>query len=113
MKEAGYDVKEIYAAGGICTSDFWMQMHCDIIGVPMYTTVENQSAGCLGDAIIASVGAGLFKDFEEAADTLVRVDKTFTPNMENHEKYKFYMDLYMKTWPQMREIVHSAVEHNS
>lgn len=113
MKEAGYDVKEIYAAGGICTSDFWMQMHCDIIGVPMYTTVENQSAGCLGDAIIASVGAGIFKDFEEAAEKLVRVDKTFTPNMENHEKYKFYMDLYMKAWPQMREIVHSAVEHNS
>jgi glycerol kinase len=44
----------------------------DIIGVPIYTTVENQSAGCLGDAIIAGVGAGFFKDFGEAADTMVQ-----------------------------------------
>ena len=48
MREAGYEVGEIYACGGIAQSDFWMQMHSDIIGVPMYTTVESQSAGCLG-----------------------------------------------------------------
>ena len=41
MKKAGYDVKEIYACGGLAQSDFWMQMHADIIGVPMYTTVES------------------------------------------------------------------------
>ncbi len=113
MNEAGYNVNEIYACGGIATSDFWMQMHSDLIGVPMYTTVENQSAGCLGDAIIAGVGAGIWKDFIEAADTMVRIDKTYKPDMKAHEEYKFYMERYMETWPQMREIVHKTVEHNS
>jgi sugar (pentulose or hexulose) kinase len=88
-------------------------MHSDIIGVPIYTTIENQSAGCLGDAIIAGVGAGLFKDFGEAADTMVQVDKTYRPNMEKHEEYKFYMERYMETWPAMREIVHKTVDHNA
>ncbi|MBR0091930.1 MAG: sugar kinase, partial [Lachnospiraceae bacterium] len=113
MKEAGYDVKEIYACGGLALSDFWMQMHADIIGVPMYTTVENQSAGCLGDCIIAGVGAGLFEDLEDAAAKMVRIDKTFTPDPKAHEEYQFYMERYMETWPQMREIVHKTVEHNS
>lgn len=113
MKNAGYDVNEIYACGGLATSPFWMQMHADIIGVPMYTTVENQSAGCLGDCIIAGVGAGIFKDFVEAAEAMVRIDKKYVPNEKAHEEYKFYMDRYMETWPQMREIVHKTVEHNS
>lgn len=113
MEKAGYHVNEIYACGGLATSDFWMQMHTDIIGVPMHTTVENQSAGCLGDAIIAGVGAGVFDSLEQAADEMVRIDKTYRPNMENHKEYQFYMERYMETWPQMREIVHKTVDHNN
>ena len=113
MKEAGYDVKEIYACGGLALSDFWMQMHADIIGVPMYTTVENQSAGCLGDCIIAATGIGVYSSFADAADSMVRVDKEYIPNMEAHKEYQFYMERYMETWPQMREIVHKTVNHNN
>ena len=106
-------VKEIYACGGLAQSDFWMQMHADIIGVPMYTTVESQSAGCLGDCIIAAVGVGIYPNFWEAADSMIRVDKEYIPNMEAHKEYQFYMDRYMETWPQMREIVHKTVDHNN
>ena len=113
MKKAGYDVKEIYACGGLAQSDFWMQMHADIIGVPMYTTVESHSAGCLGDCIIAAVGVGIYPNFWEAADSMIRVDKEYIPNMEAHKEYQFYMDRYMETWPQMREIVHKTVDHNN
>ena len=68
-------------------------MHADIIGVPMYTTVESQSAGCLGDCIIAAVGVGIYPNFWEAADSMIRVDKEYIPNMEAHKEYQFYMDL--------------------
>ena len=74
---------------------------------------ESQSAGCLGDAMIAAVGVGIYKDFEEAAEHMVRVDKEYLPNMEAHEQYKFYMDRYMEVWPQMKEIVHKTVDHNA
>lgn len=111
MKDAGYDVSEIFACGGIATSPFWLQMHADVIGVPIHTTVESQSAGCLGDAIIASVGVGVFGNFQEAADAMVRRDKTYTPDTQAHEEYKFYMDRYIETWPAMRDIVHKTVKH--
>ena len=113
MQDAGYEIKEIYASGGITQSPFWMQMHADVTGLPMYTTVESQSAGCLGDCIIAAVGVGIYKDFEEAANNMVRIDKEYLPDMEAHEQYKFYMDRYMEVWPQMADIVHKTVEHNN
>lgn len=113
MKDAGYEINEIFACGGIAQSPFWMQMHSDVIGVPMCTTVESQSAGCLGDAIIAAAGIGLYKDFVEAADNMVRIDTEYIPNIEAHKQYKFYMDRYIETWPQMRDIIHKTVEHNN
>lgn len=79
----------------------------------MYTTVESQSAGCLGDAIIAAKGIGIYKDFAEAADAMVRKDTEYKPDMKAHEEYKFYMERYMETWPQMRDIVHKTVDHGA
>lgn len=113
MENAGYEIKAIQASGGMAQSDFWMQLHSDVTGKPIYTTVENQGAGTLGSALIAAVGIGLYDDFTHAADNMVRVDKAFYPNQEAHEVYKFYMERYMETWPQMRDTVHKTVEHNA
>lgn len=111
MKEAGYDVKEIYACGGLAESDIWMQMHADILGIPMYTTQESQSAGCLGDSMIVAVGCGIYKDLQEAAENMVVIDKKYEPNMENHEKYQFFLESYIETWPLMKDLVHRMVKH--
>ena len=111
MADAGYIVKEIAACGGLAQSDFWMQMHADITGIPMYTTVESQSAGCLGDSMIVAVGCGIYKDLDEAAKQMVKIDKSYTPDPEAHKKYQFYFERYVDTWPQMREIIHKTVDH--
>ena len=113
MKNAGYEVKKLYACGGMAHSDLWMQMHADVIGVPIQTTMENQNAGCLGDCMIAAVGAGIFADREEAADTMVRPDKIYLPDPGKHEQYRFYMKRYMETWPAMKEIIHRTVEYEN
>ena len=44
---------------------------------------------------------------------MVRFDRVFSPNMENHETYSFFLDRYIETWPQMSEIVHKTVQHVS
>ena len=113
MKDAGYEVKEIFACGGLAQSDFWMQMHADIFGLPMFTTKESQSAGCLGNCMIGAVGTGIYKDLTEAAQKMVKIDKSYTPDMEAHEKYSFYMDRYIDTWPLMRDLVHKTVAHEN
>ncbi|MGB4483137.1 MAG: FGGY family carbohydrate kinase [bacterium] len=111
MEKAGYKVESISACGGIVQSPVWMQMHADVSGLPIYTTKETQSAACLGDAIIAAVAAGEYSSIPEAAANMVKMDKVYEPNMENHEKYKFFVDKYIETWPRIRDLVHDTVRH--
>lgn len=111
MDECGYKVEKIYACGGIAESDLWMQIHADVTGIPIYITKESQSAGCLGDAMAGAVGYGLYTSLEEAAKNMVTVEKVYTPNFENHEEYKFFLNKYIALWPTVRDLVHDTVNH--
>ncbi|WP_414733666.1 FGGY-family carbohydrate kinase [Acetobacterium carbinolicum] len=111
MADSGYKVEKIYACGGMAQSDFWMQMHADVIGVPIYITKESQSAGCLGDAMAGAVGSGLYASLEEAADNMVEVDKVYMPNQSNYDVYQFYFEKYMALWPMVSDLVHDVVNH--
>ena len=113
LADGGYKVSRIYACGGMAQSDLWMQIHADVTGVEICITSDTQNTGCLGDAMIAAVAAGTYKNLKEAADNMVRFDRVFSPNMENHETYAFFLDRYIETWPQMSEIVHKTVQHVS
>lgn len=111
MGAAGYEVKEIVACGGIVESPLWMQIHADVCGLPIQTTTETDAAACLGDAIIAAVAAGEYSSIPEAAAAMVKLSKTYEPNPESHEEYLFYVDKYIRTWPQLRDLVHETVAH--
>ena len=111
MSDFGYKVEKMYASGGFAQSDFLMQMHADVTGIPIYITKESQSAGCLGDAMVAAMGSGLYASLKEAADNMVEIDKVYTPNQENHEEYQFYFEKYMELWPMIKDLVHDLVNH--
>ena len=53
-----------------------------------------KEATALGAAIMAGYGVGLYEDISGTAKKLVRMDKRYEPNMENH---KTYMEMY-KVW---------------
>ena len=42
----------------------------------------------MGAAILAGYGVGVFSDISATARRLVKWDKTFTPNAENHQVYE-------------------------
>lgn len=111
MSDFGYKVEKMYACGGFAQSDFLMQMHADVTGIPIYITKESQSAGCLGDAMVAAMGSGLYVSLKEAADNMVEIDKVYTPNQANHEEYQFYFEKYMELWPMIKDLVHDLVNH--
>lgn len=74
-------------AGGAARSKVWVQMFADILNLPIEIT-ETKELGALGAAIAASVGAGIYPSYEQAADAMVRVSHTFQPNPEYVEIYK-------------------------
>lgn len=84
---------EVVFAGGASKSDLWCQILCDALGKPV-NVPKVKEATALGAAIMAGYGVGLYEDISETAKKLVRMDKRYEPNMENH---KTYMEMY-KVW---------------
>ncbi len=107
MAQAGFQAEAIYACGGGTRSDLWLQIHADACRVPIYLT-EQPEATCLGTAICAAVGAGLFADPVEAAGEMVTVTREIEPNLDNAEVYDKLFRRYVATYPQLRELMHQV-----
>ena len=113
MQQAGLKIDEILACGGICQSPFWLQLHADVIGLPITTVELAQSCPPLGDALIAAVASGVYPDYASAADAMIRRGQTYLPDAAAHGKYRFYMERYKELWPKVRETTHLLVEHEN
>ena len=110
FKVAGYEPKEVFACGGATKSKLWMQIHADVSNIPIYLTEEPEAAS-LGSAIIGAVASGYFKSLEEASENMVHVKSIIEPNKERNEKYQFYIDKYIRTYQQMKDLMHEMVRH--
>jgi ribulose kinase len=112
FKEAGYVPDEIYACGGATGSDLWMQIQSDVLGLPILTLHE-PNAPLLGDAILASFGCGIHTSIEEAAGSMVRIKKRYEPDINKTGRYRYYVDRYIDTYRQLKEMMHDMAEHES
>ena len=88
----GLEVEEIRAMGGGANSTLWCQMMADMTDKRL-VTLRNKETACLGTAILAGVGIGVFDSVEKAVENIVR-DKVFesqsTDYTECYERYKYY-----------------------
>lgn len=71
-------VTEIRAMGGGARSPFWCRMKADMTGKTLVTLKQLETA-CLGAAILAGVGAGLFPSVTEACSG-IETDRVFAPS---------------------------------
>lgn len=106
-KEAGANAEVLRAMGGAANSTVWTQLKADITGRKIIVPASD-TATALGAAILAGVGVGIYKSFEEAVDTTIAVRKEYTPNPEVSEVYekgyKKYIDLYKNLKSLMSEV---------
>ncbi|MBO5197842.1 MAG: xylulokinase [Lachnospiraceae bacterium] len=95
-KEAGVDVQVLRAMGGSANSWLWTQIKADITGKRI-EAMASDTATTLGAAILAGVGTGVYRDYDEAV-SCIRVRRVHEPNPENREvydkNYKNYIGLY-------------------
>ena len=48
---------------------------------------------------------------EEAVRKMVRIGRLIEPDMDNHEKYKFYVHKYEEAYLLMKDWMHEVSEH--
>jgi FGGY-family pentulose kinase len=106
----GYVVQEMVAAGGPTQSALWMQIHADVSNVPIILP-KVPDGPALGSAILGAVAAGLFPDIQSAAKQMVQARSRIEPDPATHEAYRFYVDQYINTYPQLQSLIHETVRY--
>ena len=93
IKEMGVTFDEMLATGGGGKSGFWRQMLADNFDCPVLT-VKNTEGPALGVAILAAVGAGVYKSIPEACKTILSFEPAQKP--EKGDLYTPYYKIYKK-----------------
>jgi len=114
MIKEGVKPKRILAVGGGTKNSIWMQIVSDIANIEM-NIPEEQIGASFGDAFMAGVGIGLFKDLSEIKKW-VTYKQVIKPDFESHESYdlnyKMFRSLYELTKPLMHELSDFLISTN-
>jgi len=105
LPATGIQITDYRAVGGGSKSDVCIQTCADILGQP-FTRPAITEAGALGAAIIAGVGSGDFASFEEGVAAMVRLDRRFEPDPDQHRRYAERYAQYRPLWPLLRGYLH-------
>jgi glycerol kinase len=88
QKDSGINLKKLKVDGGAVRDNFLMQFQSDILGVPVVRPQIIETTA-LGAAYLSGLAIGFWKDKEEIAQKW-KVDKEFSPNMDEKIKEKLY-----------------------
>ena len=102
LKEMKVSVNEMMACGGGGKSRIWRQMLADMYGCEV-KTIKAQEGPALGVAILAGVGAGIFKDVPSACRNFINQDTWCQPNPEAQAYYEKGHRLYQKLYVELKD----------
>lgn len=86
----GVECEEIRAMGGGAMSPLWCHIKADLTRKKI-SVLKNKETACLGAAVLAGVGAGIFPNVKETCERLVKIEKTYQPSETDYtDCYKNY-----------------------
>lgn len=83
---AGLKPDSLLYGGGGSNVDLWSQIRADCLGIPLRRLAVGD-VGCLGAAVLAAVGVGVFRELSEAVGAMSRVKGRFEPNPRFRDRY--------------------------
>ena len=101
-EKTGAKVEELLAMGGSANSLLWTQIKSDVTGKPI-TVPSSDTATTLGAVMLAGVGIGMYKDFEEAVKITVKKTRHHEPDMEKHAIYQKNYETYLEIYENLKE----------
>ena len=96
LQALGVETETVCSIGGGAQSDLWLQIKADVLNRKICTT-ETREATCLGVAVLAAVGVGIYPDLDQAAAQMVRHKPPVHPDPEAvgtyAKEYEKYLEL--------------------
>ena len=93
LEELGIDSQKVYSLGGGSRSQLWLQIKADVLNKTIVVP-ESREATCLGTAVLAAHGTGIYSSLEDAVRNMVRFEKEYTPSPKDAELYNTYYNRY-------------------
>ncbi|WP_054023853.1 xylulokinase [Bacillus sp. FJAT-28004] len=104
FKSLDVQINRVIVSGGGARSALWKQILADVFGQEVYTSSMTEHA-CVGAAITAAVGVGLYDSFEEACSVIVKMnEEPVVPNAINKSLYDHQYGLYKELYQKNREL---------
>jgi xylulokinase len=102
LKESGKKISSpIVLNEGGAKSKLWRHIITDVFNVPT-VLVKNRTGAPYGDAILAGVATGVFKDFSVAKQWAEYIEP-IEPNKSNHKIYMDYFKLYKDIYNNLKD----------
>ena len=93
VPEIDEQVKNFRCGGGGARSAAWLRIKANIFGRPI-ETLDVEDTACLGAALIAGCGIGVFDSPHTAVSRLIRPRQRFEPDPKKHWQYRKKLELY-------------------
>ena len=100
-RQAGANSDQLISVGGASNSYVWTQIKADITGKVIHVPFS-ENATALGSAILAGIGTGVYRNFNEAVSRTVKINRTHYPDGENNKKYREYYKLYLELYEKLK-----------
>lgn len=110
-EEAGAYVSELRAMGGSANSLLWTQIKADVTGKRI-AVPSSDTATTLGAVILAGVGIGMYRDFEEAVARTVAAKRHHKPNPDYAAVYEGNYQVYLQLYENLKGIMRDSSERS-
>lgn len=104
FEELGVPPRRIITAGGGTKNAAWMQIICDMAGMPL-TIPEPFQCSSYGDAMLAALGVGALESFAALRAALPQ-GRILQPDRKNHEFYQEHYPIFRDLYLENRDRMH-------
>jgi xylulokinase len=103
FEEMKVPVSHVRLGGGGARSPLWRKIQADTYGYPVEIVAAEEGAA-YGAALLAGVGAGIWKTVDEACDAVVRVVTRIEPDQKDGATLARQYERYRRLYPALKQV---------
>lgn len=103
VEELGIEINDIFMIGGGSRSTVWQQIRADVTG-KNYLVPQNEDTTALGIFMTVAVGLGIYNDFPQVVDKLLKIKNICCPDIDRHLNYERKYNSYLRVYNLLKQI---------
>ncbi len=112
FRHCGLRCERLIAGGGITRSSVWMQIHSDVLGLPIVVNTVTD-VPLLGCAVVSARAMGLYPSIESAVAAMVHCADMVVPDTAKTAAYVSFVERYRATYERMADLMNDMTSRHS